>query len=112
MIHTDASIADHNSYHMNSVAVNPTGEFFSKAKTDPGMLHSMLYLVALHYDLRLGKPDSLESFYHGSKAFKIINDRLEEGLFSDVTIAAVAMFVTKEVIISATLGKLKLNGRL
>jgi hypothetical protein len=82
---------------MNSVAVNPTGDFFSQAKTDPAVLHSILYLVALHHDLKLGIIDSSESLYHGSEAFKIINEKLEEGFFGDMTIAAVAMLVTKEV---------------
>jgi hypothetical protein len=82
---------------MNSVAINPEGDFFAQARTDAAVLHSILYLVALHRDLKLGISDSPESLYHGSEAFKIINTRLQEGVFSDKTIAAVAMLVTKEV---------------
>lgn len=89
--------ADHYSYSMNSVAVNPDGDFFSYARTDPALLHSILYLVALHHDLKFGASDSSESLYHGGEAFRVINRRLQDGVFSDMTIAAVAMLVTKEV---------------
>ena len=82
---------------MNSIAVNPESDFFSQAKTDPAVLHSILYLVALHYNLKRGVSESSETLHHGSEAFKIINERLEEENFSDTTIAAVAMLVTKEV---------------
>lgn len=82
---------------MNSVAINPEGDFFSYARTDPALLHSILYLVALHHDLQLGVSDSYESLYHGGEAFRVINQRLQDGVFSDMTIAAVAMLVTKEV---------------
>ena len=90
-------IPDHNSYSMNSIAINPKGDFFSQARTDPVILHSILHLVALHHDLRLKIIDSPESLYHGSEAFKMINERLEYGIFTDMTIAAVGMLVTKEV---------------
>lgn len=81
---------------MNSVAINSDGDFFSHARTDPALLHSILYLVALHHDLMLGVSDSPEALYHGGEAFRVINKRLQEGVFSDMTIAAVAMLVTKE----------------
>jgi hypothetical protein len=82
---------------MNSVAINPDGDFFPHARTDPALLHSVLYLVALHHDLKLGVSDSSECLYHGGEAFRVINQRLQDGDFSDMTIAAVAMLVTKEV---------------
>lgn len=82
---------------MNSIAVNPDGDFFSHAKTDPALLHSILYLVALHHDLKTGVSDSSECLYHGKEAFRLINQRLQDGVFCDMTIAAVAMLVTKEV---------------
>jgi hypothetical protein len=85
---------------MNSIAANPEGDFFSQARTDPAVLPSILYLLALHHDLKLGLSDSPESLYHGSEAFMLINQRLEERFFSDMTIAAVALLVTKEVRIS------------
>ena len=85
---------------MNSVAVNPDGDFFSHARTDQALLHSLLYLVALHHDLKLGVTDSSESLYHGGEAFRMINQRLQDGIFSDMTVAAVAMLVTKEVTLS------------
>ena len=82
---------------MNSVAINSDGDFFFHARTDPALLHSVLYLVALHHDLALGISDSSEALYHGGEALRVIKGRLEEGIFSDMTIAAVAMLVTKEV---------------
>jgi hypothetical protein len=84
---------------MNSVAVNPEGNFFSYVKTDTALFHSILYLVALHYDLKYGQQDSPSSLYHGGEAFRIINERLTDvnGVFSDQTIGAVAMLVNKEV---------------
>jgi hypothetical protein len=82
---------------MNSVAINPDGDFFSHARTDPALLHSILHLVALHYNLKRGVSDSPESLYHGGEAFRLISQRLQDGIFSDMTIAAVAMLVTKEV---------------
>ncbi|KAE8449819.1 hypothetical protein EG329_007296 [Mollisiaceae sp. DMI_Dod_QoI] len=84
-------------YSMNSVAINAECNFFSFVKTDPALFHSILYLVALHRDLWYGLVDSPECLYHGSEAFRIINERLENNfVFDDVTIAAVAMLVNKE----------------
>lgn len=83
---------------MNSVAINPEGTLFSQAKTDPAILHSILYLVSLHLNYAVGMTDSPESLYHGGEAFKLINQRIQQGVFSDTTIAAVAMLVTKEVL--------------
>ncbi len=83
---------------MNSVAINAECNFFSFVKTDPALFHSILYLVALHRDLWYGLVDSPECLYHGSEAFRIINERLQNNFaFDDVTIAAVAMLVNKEV---------------
>ena len=95
---------DNTSYSMNSVAINAEGDFFKHAKTDPALLHAILYLVALHYDLKYGILDSPESLYHGGEAFRMINERLShvDAEFSDMTIAAVAMLVTKEVFIFST----------
>lgn len=86
-------------YSMNSVAVNAEQDFFSHVKVDPALFHSILYLVALHYDLKHGLTDSLVCLYHGGEAFRIINERLCDvnGLFNDMTIGAVAMLVNKEV---------------
>jgi hypothetical protein len=90
---------DNTSYSMNSVAINAEGDFFGHAKTDPALLHAILYLVALHYDLKYGISDSPECLYHGGEAFRMINRRLgsKDAEFSDMTIAAVAMLVTREV---------------
>jgi hypothetical protein len=83
---------------MNSVAINAEGDFFSYVKTDLALFHSILYLVALHYDLRYGQGDSPVCLYHGGEAFRVINERLADvnGVFSDQTIGAAAMLVNKE----------------
>lgn len=89
---------DHTSYSMNSVAINPTGDFFSIARADEAILHSVLFLVALHRDLKRGISGSRDSLHHGGEAFRIINERLQANeRFSDGTIAAVAMLASKEV---------------
>lgn len=83
---------------MNSVAINAESNFFSFVKIDPALFHSILYLVALHRDIWYGLVDSPICLYHGSEAFRIINDRLQKSVvFDDATIAAVAMLVNKEV---------------
>jgi hypothetical protein len=83
---------------MNGIAINPNGDFFQHARSDPALLHSVLHLVALHLDLKTGRPESRESLYHGSQAFQIINQRLQTTeTFSDMTIASVAMLANKEV---------------
>lgn len=84
---------------MNSVAVNAEGDFFSYVKTDPALFHSILYLVALNYDLRHGVQDSAVCLYHGGEAFRAINERIADTdeVFSNQTIGAVAMLVNKEV---------------
>jgi hypothetical protein len=83
---------------MNSVAINPTGDFFSIARADEAILHSVLFLVALHRDLKRGISGSRDSLHHGGEAFRIINERLQANAgFSDGTIAAVAMLASKEV---------------
>lgn len=83
---------------MNSHAINPEGNFFGYASTDPAMLHSVLYLVALHRELKHGILGSRDGLHHGAEAFRIINERLQGNeSFSDMTIAAVAMLANKEV---------------
>jgi hypothetical protein len=89
---------DHTSYSLNSHAINPDGNFFGHARADPAMLHSVLYLVALHRDLKYRISGPRDGLHHGAEAFRIINERLQANeSFSDMTIAAVAMLANKEV---------------
>jgi hypothetical protein len=90
---------DLTTYNMNSVAINTEGDFFSYVKIDPALFHSILYMVALHYDLRNGVQDSAVCLYHGGEAIRTVNERLADvnGVFSDQTLGAVAMLVNKEV---------------
>ena len=100
LVHADSLfLADGSIYRMNSVAVNAEGNFFSFVKEDPALFHSILYLVALHFDLRYELGESPVCLYHGGEAFRIINERLADSnaVFSDQTIGAVAMLVNKEV---------------
>ncbi|KAH7399808.1 fungal-specific transcription factor domain-containing protein [Cadophora sp. MPI-SDFR-AT-0126] len=85
-------------YNMNSLAINAEGDFFSYVKRDPALFHSILYLVALHSNLKYGATDSAVSLYHGSETFRVISERLRSSnvVFSDATIAAVAMLANKE----------------
>jgi hypothetical protein len=84
---------------MNSVAVNAEGDFFSYVKSDLLLFHSILYLVALNYDLKTGVQDSPICLFHGGEAFRIINERIADStsVYNDQTIGAVAMLVNKEV---------------
>ena len=84
---------------MNSVAVNAEGDFFSYVKSDLLLFHSILYLVALNYDLKNGIQDSSICLFHGGEAFRIINERIADStsVYNDQTIGAVAMLVNKEV---------------
>ena len=84
---------------MNSVAINAEGDFFSYVKIDPALFHSILYLVALNYDLKSGVQDSLVCLFHGAEAFRLINERIADfnGVYNDQTMGAVAMLVNKEV---------------
>ncbi|PMD44826.1 hypothetical protein L207DRAFT_562146 [Hyaloscypha variabilis F] len=77
---------------------NAERNFWSFVQVDPALFHSILYLVALHFDLRNGVQDSSVCLYHGGEAFRIINERLADvnGVLSDQTIGAVAMLVNKE----------------
>lgn len=102
-LRTDHRSTDNTAYSMNSIAINAEGNFFSFVRTDPALFHAILYLVALHSDLRHGLADSPACLYHGSEAFRLINERLSgpDAVFSDATIAAVAMLVNKEVCFSA-----------
>jgi len=100
-------LLDNTAYFMNSIAINAEGNFFSFVKTDPALFHSILYLVALHYNLKRGLLDSPECLYHGSEAFKLINRRLDgpHATFSDMTLAAVAMLANKEVSLISDISK-------
>jgi hypothetical protein len=86
-------------YTTNSLAINPDGTIFSTATADASMFHSLLYLVALHFDVKRGMSESHESLHHGGKALSIINERLGDSKrdISDSTISSVALLVNKEV---------------
>ncbi|KAM3066818.1 hypothetical protein ACMFMG_011889 [Clarireedia jacksonii] len=85
-------------YTTNSIAINSDGTFFSTAAADAAMLHSILYLIALHYDIKRGMAESHESLHHGGEALSIINKRLRDSEtdIRDSTISSVALLVNKE----------------
>jgi hypothetical protein len=86
-------------YTTNSLAINPDSTIFSTAAADAALFHSLLYLVALHFDVKRGMSESQESLHHGGKALSIINERLGSSKhdISDSTISSVALLVNKEV---------------
>lgn len=67
------------------------------AREHRALFHSILYLVALDFNLRRGFSDTFGCLYHSSEAFRLINDRIQSANFEDATIAAVALIGAKEV---------------
>ncbi|KAL7928560.1 hypothetical protein V8C35DRAFT_317859 [Trichoderma chlorosporum] len=60
------------------------------------LFHSILYLVALDYNLRRGYKDTFGCLFHSSEAFRLINEHIRNGVMDDTTIAAVALIAAKE----------------
>jgi len=98
---------DHHDFTQNSFAVNPEGSFFDFAVNDEGLLHSILSLVALHYDLsQNNRHDSVpygpiydQGLYHQNQAVRIVNRKLSESGKhpTDALIATVALLANYEV---------------
>lgn len=88
----------HHEFTQNSFAVNPEGSWYSFAVTDAGLLHAMLSLVALHYDLGHHMEVSFESAYHQTEAIRLVNERLSdpEAQLTDALIGSVAILANFE----------------
>lgn len=81
---------------MNLIALNFEDNCFFQAASDPAMLHAILYIVATEYDLRRGLPNSNLSSQHAIKAIQSINKKIESGIVTDSTAAAVSLLATRE----------------
>ncbi|UKZ74524.1 hypothetical protein TrVFT333_002194 [Trichoderma virens FT-333] len=66
------------------------------ARKHRALFHSILYLVALDYNLRRGFSDTFGCLYHSSEAFRLINEQIRNGMIGEATIAAVALIAAKE----------------
>lgn len=88
----------HHEFTQNSFAVNPEGSWYSFAVTDAGLLHAMLSLVALHYDLGHHMEISFETAYHQTEAIRLVNERLSdpEAQLTDALIGSVAILANFE----------------
>lgn len=81
---------------MNTVALG-LGHCMDVAVSDLALFHAVLYLVALDYNLKRGETDDLGCLYHNVEACRLISQRIQQGIFTDTTIAAIAIIATKEV---------------
>ncbi|KAK9319841.1 hypothetical protein V1517DRAFT_341325 [Lipomyces orientalis] len=90
----------HFDLHTNSFALNPQGDWFKFARTDPAALHAFLSAVAVLRNLQLGIADSMTVFYHRSEAVRFINRDLIDPArqLSDGLIATAAVLVNAEAI--------------
>ncbi|KAL7813331.1 hypothetical protein V8C26DRAFT_405590 [Trichoderma gracile] len=66
------------------------------AREHRALFHSILYLVALDFNLRRGFTDDIGCLYHSSEAFRLINEKIRNDIIEDATIAAVALVAAKE----------------
>ncbi|KAL6819905.1 hypothetical protein V8C40DRAFT_251938 [Trichoderma camerunense] len=85
------------SYSKDFLDLNVGGGYcLFDAREHRALFHSILYLVALDFNLRRGFSDTFGCLYHSSEAFRLINDRIQSANFEDATIAAVALIGAKE----------------
>lgn len=89
---------DKQSYSKDFLDLNVGGGYcLFDAREHRALFHSILYLVALDFNLRRGFSDAFGCLYHSSEAFRLINERIQSANFEDATIAAVALIGAKEV---------------
>ncbi|KAK9249664.1 hypothetical protein V1507DRAFT_469999 [Lipomyces tetrasporus] len=83
----------------NSFALNPEGDWFTIARSNPAALHAFLSTIAVLRNLHLGIGDSTAVSHHRSEAVRFINRELNAtGQLSDVLIAAAAVLVNAEAV--------------
>ncbi|MCJ1399446.1 hypothetical protein MMC11_002648 [Xylographa trunciseda] len=98
---------------INSLAINPEGNWFAYAAGDAALLHATLFLVALHRDLQLGAQLSSSCLYHRGEVIRTVNKRIGalEREISDATIGAVAFLANFETMNGTLLAsRLHMNG--
>ncbi|KAL7953657.1 hypothetical protein V8C34DRAFT_296464 [Trichoderma compactum] len=85
------------SYSKDFLSLNVGGGYcLFDAREHRALFHSILYLVALDFNLRRGFSDAFGCLYHSSEAFRLINEQIQSATFEDATIAAVALIGAKE----------------
>ncbi|KAL6857329.1 hypothetical protein J3F83DRAFT_751282 [Trichoderma novae-zelandiae] len=85
------------SYSRDFLDLNVGGGYcLFDAREHRALFHSILYLVALDFNLRRGFRDDLGCLYHSSEAFRLINEQIQNGVIEDATVAAVALIAAKE----------------
>ncbi|KAE9966982.1 hypothetical protein BLS_006647 [Venturia inaequalis] len=71
---TDRSYS--HSFHINSLAVNPTGALYNRVMRDAGLYHAMLSTVSLYMHGHLGIEARQDILFHRGETMKIIHERL------------------------------------
>ncbi|KAK1255648.1 hypothetical protein MKX07_007907 [Trichoderma sp. CBMAI-0711] len=85
------------SYSKDFLDLNVGGGYcLFDAREHRALFHSILYLVALDFNLRRGFTDDIGCLYHSSEAFRLINAQIRNDIIEDATIAAVALVAAKE----------------
>ncbi|KAL7816071.1 hypothetical protein V8C44DRAFT_348299 [Trichoderma aethiopicum] len=85
------------SYSRDSLDLNVGGGYcLFDAREHRALFHSILYLVALDFNLRRGFTDTLGCLYHSSEAFRLINEKIRDDMIEDATMAAIALVAIKE----------------
>ncbi|KAE9966372.1 hypothetical protein EG328_008987 [Venturia inaequalis] len=64
------------SFHINSLAVNPTGALYNRVMRDAGLYHAMLSTVSLYMHGHLGIEARQDILFHRGETMKIIHERL------------------------------------
>ncbi|KAL6874464.1 hypothetical protein HDV57DRAFT_229950 [Trichoderma longibrachiatum] len=85
------------SYSRDSLHLNVGGGYcLFDAREHHALFHSILYLVALDFNLRRGFTDTIGCLYHSSEAFRLINEKIRDDIIEDATMAAIALVAIKE----------------
>ncbi|TFA97880.1 hypothetical protein CCMA1212_010392 [Trichoderma ghanense] len=85
------------SYSRDFLDLNVGGGYcLFDAREHRALFHSILYLVALDFNLRRGFTDDIGCLYHSTEAFRLINEKIRNDIIEDATIAAVALVAAKE----------------
>jgi hypothetical protein len=93
-------VLDKNALTRSFLSFDPNAELISCSVTDPAWLNATFSLVALYYDLSLGKELSLECLFHRGEALRLVNQRLAGGSGQSIdqsTIGAVALLANFDV---------------
>ncbi|RFU28170.1 hypothetical protein B7463_g8173, partial [Scytalidium lignicola] len=93
-----------NSLSKSFLAFDSRSELIQQSATDPAWLNATLSLIALYFDLSLGRDVSPECLYHKGEALRLANERLAPSAgqsYSVATIAAVALLANFDITIGS-----------